>query len=45
MGFSTKIGKEKGKLEAAKKMVELGMSIDIIEKVTGLDREEIEKLK
>ena len=40
-----KIGIEKTKIENAKKMLELGIEIDIIEKVTGLNRKKIEELK
>ena len=38
-------GERKAKEEMAKKMIELGVDIEIIEKTTGLKKEEIEKLK
>lgn len=38
-------GERKAKLEAAKKMLEEKASIEFIMKITGLDKEEIEKLK
>ncbi len=37
-------GKEEGKIEIAKKMLEEKIDISIIEKCTGLTKEEIEKL-
>ncbi|MCX8472091.1 MAG: Rpn family recombination-promoting nuclease/putative transposase, partial [Sediminibacterium sp.] len=37
-------GKIEEKIETAKKLIEKGMSIDLIQEVTGLTREEIEKL-
>ena len=40
-----KRGENKAKEETAKKMLELGLEIETIEKATGLTREEIEKLK
>ena len=40
-----KQGEQKNKIETAKKMLELGLDIYVIEKSTGLTREEIEKLK
>ena len=39
-----KLGMQKSKIEIAKKMLENKMDIDIIIKLTGLAREEIEKL-
>ena len=39
------IGLEKGKIETSLKMLADGMSIDIIEKYTGLSKEQIEQLK
>lgn len=38
-------GKKEAKLEAAKKMLEKGLNLQIIEEVTGLTSEEIKKLK
>ena len=43
--YERQLGREEGRMEVAKKMLKLGMKIDVIEKVTGIDREEIEKLK
>ena len=37
-------GEKKGKNEIAKKMKEEGLNVEIIVKVTGLTKEEIEKL-
>ena len=39
-----KEGRKESKLEVAKKMLEEKMDIEIIEKVTGLSKEEIKKL-
>ena len=38
-------GGKEAKMETAKKMLELGAEIEFIEKVTGITKEEIEKLK
>ena len=38
-------GREEEKLETAKKMLKEGIKIDLIIKVTGLTKEEIENLK
>ena len=40
-----KNGKEEGKEEIAKKLIEMGMEINQIAKITGLSKEKIEKLK
>ena len=40
-----KEGEEKGKIETAKNLLALGVSIDIIIKATGLTKEEIDKIK
>ncbi|GIN86150.1 hypothetical protein J6TS2_25360 [Heyndrickxia sporothermodurans] len=39
-----KEGKVEGKKETALKLLEMGISMDVIEKATGLEKEEIEKL-
>jgi hypothetical protein len=38
-------GIEKGKIEDAKKMLELDIDINLIQEITGLSKEEINKLK
>ena len=38
-------GKKEGKVEVTKKMLEEGIDIEVISKVTGLTKEEIEKLR
>ena len=38
-------GIKEGKIEDAKRMIEKKMNIDLIAEITGLSREEIEKLK
>ena len=37
-------GKEEGKLETARKLIERGVDMDIIVEATGFSRQEIEKL-
>jgi predicted transposase/invertase (TIGR01784 family) len=38
-------GKREGKLESARKMIEEGLDENLIIKITGLSREEVEALK
>ena len=38
-------GKREGKLETAENLLRLGIAVDIIQKATGLSKEDIEELK
>jgi predicted transposase/invertase (TIGR01784 family) len=40
-----KQGEKKAKTEDARKMLEEGLAVELIVKVTGLSRDEVEKLK
>ena len=45
MHYATEKGLKEGKMQVAKELLKLGMSIEDIQKVTKLEKEEIERLK
>ncbi len=45
ISYAERKGREEGLLEAAKKMLAEGLSVEIVAKCTGLSEEQIEDLK